>query len=511
MGDFAANANLEPRDKKPTDEKEQFEQADSCPRRQLQATAAAAAKAVQGDGSEADHDQGGPPPPHDGGGHLLVVEEDNGSKPDSCKREKISTSGSGPAAAGDAIGTGGIRLDSVGARTGSSTASSADRNANSRDHRRDVQVSSSSRSSRARRACPPRAGRPSAVVETGDLTSDHKIVGDVSHHLETGRVHREKCRMNVGPVSSSIASSGQTRAPAAGQLGVKVGGSKEEEEVLVVLSKGEKVVVVDNMEKLGRLLTVLKSLRPADRRIYLDFEGIRLCRNGRLCIGQLTFPHPERRVYLLDFVAMPNILSTLPSPKRAADSVDKSDLPTPLSAKRADAKAVEADSFTLRSVLRSADFVKFFFDPRNDVDAMYHQCGGIMPVNVVCLQLCELAKDRQCGGIRSKVNGLARALSAVLPFSEQLRSTNAKNKGKNLFAPECGGTYEVFARRPLHPDIIEYAATDVLYMPSLEKDFWTPLSDDWKAWVKRESEKRVSMCLRPSHWGCGPQNANAPN
>jgi exonuclease 3'-5' domain-containing protein 1 len=43
-----------------------------------------------------------------------------------------------------------------------------------------------------------------------------------------------------------------------------------------------------------------------------------------------------------------------------------------------------------------------------------------------------------------------------------------KEAGVKLFAPEKGGSYEVFEKRPLDPRILAYCAQDVALLPDLE-------------------------------------------
>ena len=48
--------------------------------------------------------------------------------------------------------------------------------------------------------------------------------------------------------------------------------------------------IVDTPDKACKLVDTLYELPPARRKLYLDFEGINLCRDGKVCIGQLTTP-----------------------------------------------------------------------------------------------------------------------------------------------------------------------------------------------------------------------------
>ena len=86
-----------------------------------------------------------------------------------------------------------------------------------------------------------------------------------------------------------------------------------------------------------------------------------------------------------------------------------------------------------------------------------------------------------------------------------------KQKGINLFAPERGGSYEVFTIRPLSADIIAYCLIDIAFFELLESKLFEPLSQRSKAWVRAQSEIRVNDCLGPrsAHEG-GRERAIAP-
>lgn len=71
------------------------------------------------------------------------------------------------------------------------------------------------------------------------------------------------------------------------------------------------------------------------------------------------------------------------------------------------------------------------------------------------LQLMELATRTFP---KKRVNGLARCIEndAGMALSEQRKWKATKEKGLKLFAPERGGSYEVFNTCPLANEIIEY-------------------------------------------------------
>ena len=126
------------------------------------------------------------------------------------------------------------------------------------------------------------------------------------------------------------------------------------------------VVVCDTEYKMSRLLDELQTLPKSRRVLYLDFEGIRLGRWGKLCLGQLTYPAPSK-VYLLDIIVLGKRLFSLRS---------------------------SSGSCNFRELLESTTWLKVLFDPRRDVAALYEQCNKLLPKNIKCLQLCEIAVRR---------------------------------------------------------------------------------------------------------------------
>lgn len=153
---------------------------------------------------------------------------------------------------------------------------------------------------------------------------------------------------------------------------------------------------------LQRLNVCSVSARPI---LYLDLEGINLCRNGSISIIQV-YQCQENRVYLID-------VHTLGA---AAFSTTGTDGVT-----------------TLKSVLENPSIPKAFFDVRNDSDALYNLFNVYLR-GVVDVQLMEL---RTRTGSKRLLNGLARCLekyfSAARMHAEASRWTAAKQAGLRLF------------------------------------------------------------------------------
>ena len=84
-----------------------------------------------------------------------------------------------------------------------------------------------------------------------------------------------------------------------------------------------------------------------------------------------------------------------------------------------------------------------------------------------------------------------------------------KARGLKLFAPELGGSYDVFLERPLRPEIVAYCCADVAYFGVLEARLFTCLPPVRQEWVRQQSDARVAWCLKPTYTQ-GRHNAVAP-
>jgi exonuclease 3'-5' domain-containing protein 1 len=84
--------------------------------------------------------------------------------------------------------------------------------------------------------------------------------------------------------------------------------------------------------------------------------------------------------------------------------------------------------------------------------------------------------------------------------------TTIKNQGVSLFAPEKGGSYEVFEKRPLDPRLVQYCMHDVAFMFELERVMRGRLSrnmNHWDAFIVRESAARVALSQTVAYNGKG--------
>ena len=67
-----------------------------------------------------------------------------------------------------------------------------------------------------------------------------------------------------------------------------------------------------------------------------------------------------------------------------------------------------------------------------------------------------------------------------------------KDNGAALFAPDKGGSYAVFNKRPLDDVLVHYCMQDVVHMPALWNTYHRKLRVRfWQAIVDMETEKRL--------------------
>ena len=241
--------------------------------------------------------------------------------------------------------------------------------------------------------------------------------------------------------------------------------------------------IVDSPEGVSAALGSFQVLSLSDKPIlYVDLEGINLCRHGSISVIQM-YQSQENRVYLIDVHSL----------GAAAFSTASKD-----------------GSTTLKRVLESSSILKGFFDVRNDSDALYNHFGVYLR-GVVDIQLMEL---RTRTGSRKFVNGLARRLeqyfAAAGSFGEAATWRSAKQAGLRLFAPERGGSYEVFNARPMPQAILDYCIQDVTFLPKLYDLYAEGISFAWQGKLDRAAAMRVSVCQQRNYLPNGREKAVAP-
>jgi exonuclease 3'-5' domain-containing protein 1 len=236
---------------------------------------------------------------------------------------------------------------------------------------------------------------------------------------------------------------------------------------------------IDSCSAIAELVDSLVDLHGNTPSLYIDLEGVHLSRQGTISILQLL-NLPQKRTYLID-------VHTLSSDAFSTAGTNGQ---------------------TLKMILESETIPKAFFDVRNDSDALYSHFG-ISLAGVHDIQVMEFATRRVKGRF---VKGLSKCIEMdlVLTMAERQIWLATKERGLKLFAPERGGSYEVFNARPLSEELCQYCAQDVQYLPRLWSGYSSKLNPSVLARVKIVSDNRVKSSQSKTYNGHGKHMAVGP-
>lgn len=239
------------------------------------------------------------------------------------------------------------------------------------------------------------------------------------------------------------------------------------------------VTLVDSEPLVIDLIDDLDNLPTQPPSLYLDIEGVNLSRNGSISIIQI-FVLPKSHIFLIDIFSLQ---------EKAFCTSNRS-------------------GTDLRSILESALVPKVFFDVRNDSDALFAHFQ-ISLQGIQDVQLLEIATRSYSKGW---VTGLAKCIEKDAQLSAEaiavLKAT--KQKGTSLFAPEHGGSYEVFNSRPMPQDIVDYCTQDVVYLPILWKIYDQKISTPWIRKVQDATLERVRVSQTASYEPRGKNKILSP-
>lgn len=238
--------------------------------------------------------------------------------------------------------------------------------------------------------------------------------------------------------------------------------------------------IIDTTAAIGELVELLTDVPNNPPSIYVDLEGINLSRHGLISIMQI-FSLPRNEVYLIDVHTLGQEAFSRPS----------------------------TSGKTLKGILEDENIQKALFDVRNDSDALYAHFG-VHLAGIQDIQLLELATRSRS---RRFINGLARCIErdAGLTWSEASAWKNIKDNGRQLFAPERGGSYEVFNSRPLSEAIIKYCAQDVRILPKLWAVYNGKLGWRCKEKIEVATRDRINVCFQAGYTGVGRHMAQSPS
>jgi exonuclease 3'-5' domain-containing protein 1 len=237
--------------------------------------------------------------------------------------------------------------------------------------------------------------------------------------------------------------------------------------------------LIDTVEAIPAVIENLMDQPTTPPSLYIDLEGVKLSRQGSISILQIHVA-PQNKSYLIDI----HILGS-----EAFNTASKLD-------------------HTLRSVLQSESIPKVFFDVRNDSDALFSHFE-ISLAGIVDLQVMEYATRT----FRKKfVNGLSKCIEndLDLSYNQKLECQLVKEEGLKLFAPERGGTYEVFNKRPLSDAIALYCVQDVRWLPALYQTYLRKVSKAMSAKIACATLDRIKESQSASYVGHGQHKALGP-
>lgn len=236
---------------------------------------------------------------------------------------------------------------------------------------------------------------------------------------------------------------------------------------------------INTLGGLDELLQGLTELPAWPPSLFIDLEGVNLSRHGTISILQI-FVSSTQKTFLVDIYTL----------KDKAFSHSTS------------------NGSSLRSILESPFISKVFFDVRNDSDALFSHYG-IELAGVQDIQLMELATRTFS---KRLVNGLGKCIEhdAPMTISERAKWKACKDSGRKLFAPECGGSYEVFIIRPLSTEIMQYCAQDVQLLPKLWHKYYQRMTPRWERKVEDEIKNRIELSKSGTYNGKGRHMALAP-
>ncbi|KAF4988292.1 hypothetical protein FDECE_15112 [Fusarium decemcellulare] len=207
--------------------------------------------------------------------------------------------------------------------------------------------------------------------------------------------------------------------------------------------------------------------------LYIDLEGKDLSRHGTISIVSVFSPSANT-VWLFDVEGLGSAAFTQP----------------------------DALGFTLKEILQSSSRTKYFWDVRNDADALW----AIYKVNLGGVIDVQLLENASRAGNKRYLSGLAKAIQydASLGFVERERWVRVKREITDMMR------HDVFSQRPLEKQTIQYCANDVVHLPRLVTIYNQRIKREWLSKALVESEKRVAEAHSPFYNPQSPTKVLGP-
>jgi exonuclease 3'-5' domain-containing protein 1 len=209
------------------------------------------------------------------------------------------------------------------------------------------------------------------------------------------------------------------------------------------------------------LSSFLNSIAPSSS-LYLDLEGKSLSRNGTLSLV-IVLVHPTRTTGIIDVQAL-----------------EKSAFTTP-----------NANGKTLKTILEDPLIPKYFWDVRNDADALFFHYQ-IRLAGVTDVQLLE---NGSRADDKKYLHGLEKSVGMDLRLgvTERERWIRTKKEVQALMSND------IFSRRPLDAKTMQYCVNDVEYLPALHNVYSKRIKSEWKQKAMDESARRIAEACSPAY------------
>ncbi|ELU43835.1 3'-5' exonuclease domain-containing protein [Rhizoctonia solani AG-1 IA] len=261
---------------------------------------------------------------------------------------------------------------------------------------------------------------------------------------------------------------------------------------------------IDSPETLTDALDSLCTLNLTLPSLFIGMHGIRVSRNGRLCILDIYVPALEA-IFMIDITVLDHL------------AFSTSSLPP---------KAGSRRGLTLKDIFESPEIPKVFYDVRTSADNLFN-AFDISVQGVIDLQVHELVGTRcsrmfqhdttfhlypiSSGGCGSQQSGLTLFFYPRLSIMNDIRPseavqqqwTNWISSGQKCISPELGGNLRAWDERPLRQELVNYCMADVIYLPRNK-----PL--EWRKKIEHEVQARLKLAEDFSFDSYGRHMARAP-
>lgn len=234
---------------------------------------------------------------------------------------------------------------------------------------------------------------------------------------------------------------------------------------LLIHDQNQSFTIVDTVEKVRSMIDILTALPLSEPNIAIDLEGKSLGRDGPVYLA-IIHDYASDHTYVVDV----HNLQTA-----AFDTCG------------------EREAGTLRSILESPDVPKMIYDVRQDSDALYHQFN-IKLDGILDVQLFQLAAMSQSFNFPAQYRtGLFKAISSGIDMNYDAKQKwlDIKRIGKDLWAPEQGGSWDRFIEPNKCKEIIEYCLVDVVHLRTLYRKAVKGLSERWIERVKDTTKDSI--------------------